>query len=282
MARPLRIEYPGAVYHITSRGNRRDAIFIDEEDHAVFFKTLGETVSRFHALCHAYCLMGNHYHLLLEAIEGNLCRAMRHLNGVYTQVYNKRHSNCGHLFQGRYKAILIEKESHLLEACRYVVLNPVRAGLAAAPVDWAWSSYRATAGLEAAPKFLTTEWLLGQFGDRFAEARCKYAEFVNDGDKRRLWEDIVAGLALGGRKFTERCRLSAHDEGDITEVPRKQRYLNRPGLAELMEITEQKGVKWLRAIEEYGYTQTEVASHCGVHYSYVSRILKRERSKVKT
>src|SRR4030066_2354760 len=128
MARPLRIEYPGAVYHITSRGNEKKLIFKDERDPEILLDTLSQVDKRYNWLCHAYCLMNNHYHLIIETPDGNLSSGMRQLNGVYTQAFNRQHNRVGHLFQGRYKAILIQKDSHLLEVCRYVVLNPVRGG----------------------------------------------------------------------------------------------------------------------------------------------------------
>ncbi len=155
MARPLRIEYPGAVYHVTSRGNEKKAVFKDDQDRELFLKILAEVNKRYHWFCHAYCLMDNHYHLLIETPEGNLSLGMRQLNGVYTQAFNKKRNRTGHLFQGRYKAILIQKDNHLLEACRYVVLNPVGARLVERPEDWKWSSYRATVGKETAHPCLT-------------------------------------------------------------------------------------------------------------------------------
>ena len=124
MARPLRIEYDGAVYHVTSRGNERKSIFKDDEDRMFFLDILKKVNDKYNLLCHAYCLMNNHYHLVIETPDGNLSKGMKQINGVYTQTYNKRHNRVGHIFQGRYKAILIQKESHLLEVSRYVVLNP--------------------------------------------------------------------------------------------------------------------------------------------------------------
>jgi len=145
MARPLRIEFPGAVYHVTSRDNTRAPIFIDDSDREDFLSILGSVVRRYNWLCHAYCLMGNHYHLIIETIEGNISRGMRQLNGVYTQKFNWKHARTGHIFQGRFKAILVEKESYLLEVSRYVVLNPVRANMVERPEAWRWSNYAATA-----------------------------------------------------------------------------------------------------------------------------------------
>ena len=148
MTRPLRIEYAGAVYHITSRGNEKKAVFRGDQDRINFLNVLQHVNKRYHWICHAYCLMENHYHLLIETPDGNLSFGMRQLNGVYTQLFNRRHQRTGHLFQGRYTSILIQKDSHLLEVCRYVVLNPVRARVVERPEAWKWSSYRATAGRE--------------------------------------------------------------------------------------------------------------------------------------
>ena len=147
MTRPLRIEYADAVYHITARGNGRQAIFHDEQDYRKFLDLLGRTVSRFNWACHAFCLMGNHYHLMIETPDANISKGMHHLNCSFSQAHHKRYDTVGHLFQGRFKAIVVDRESYLLELARYVVLNPVRAGLVANPEDWPWSSYRAMVGL---------------------------------------------------------------------------------------------------------------------------------------
>jgi putative transposase len=143
MARPLRIEFSGALYHITSRGDRREAIYEDDTDRESFLETLAEVVERFNWVCHAYCLMSNHYHLIVETPDANLSKGMRHLNGVFTQVSNRRHNRTGHLFQGRFKGIIVDQDSCLLELTRYVVLNPVRAKMVKDPGDWPWSSYGA-------------------------------------------------------------------------------------------------------------------------------------------
>ncbi|MCX7635078.1 MAG: transposase, partial [Syntrophales bacterium] len=150
MARPLRLEYEGALYHVTSRGNGRQAIFLDDADNLKFLELLGKTVDRFRWVCHAFCLMVNHYHLMIETPDANLSKGMHHLNTTFCLAHNKRHQRVGHLFQGRFKSIVVDREHYLLELARYVVLNPVRAGMVTTPADWPWSSYRQTAGLPQA------------------------------------------------------------------------------------------------------------------------------------
>jgi REP element-mobilizing transposase RayT len=159
MTRPLRIEFKGAVYHITSRGNARQAIFLDEKDFFVFLNLLCRVVKRYHFILHTYCLMNNHYHLLIETPYGNLSKGMRQLNGLYTQQFNQRHKRVGHLLQSRYQAILVDKDNYLLELYRYMVLNPVRAKIVKDPKDWRWSTYRSTTGHKGIP-CLTTDWIL--------------------------------------------------------------------------------------------------------------------------
>src|SRR6185295_167128 len=186
MARPLRIEFSGAVYHVTSRGNARQNIVVDDRDRSQFLAVLAHVVDRYGWLCHAYCLMDNHYHLLLETPQPNLSLGMRQLNGRYTQGFNRRHTRVGHLLQGRFTAILVEKEAHLLELCRYVVLNPVRAKLVSHPRRWAWSSYRATVGETRAPAWLRTDWILGQFGSRVGVAREQPARTIREIPRQQI------------------------------------------------------------------------------------------------
>ncbi|MDO8369425.1 MAG: transposase [Candidatus Nitrotoga sp.] len=144
MSRPIRIEFSNALYHVTARGDRREDIFEDDEDRQMFLSTLAQVITQFNWICHAWCLMDNHYHLLIQTPDGNLSKGMRQLNGIYTQASNRCHQRVGHLFQGRFKAILVDSDAYLLELTRYVVLNPVRAGMVKKPADWKWSSYRAS------------------------------------------------------------------------------------------------------------------------------------------
>lgn len=278
MARPLRIEYDGAVYHVTSRGNERKSIYKDDEDRTLFLDILADTNRKFNWLCHAYCLMNNHYHLIIETPDGNLSKGMRQLNGVYTQAYNRMYQRAGHVFQGRYKAILIEKESHLLEVCRYVVLNPVRARTAKHPGEWTWSSYRATVGKRKLHPCLTTDWVLGQFGAKQKEAEKGYREFVEAGSgEETIWKKVKAQSILGEDEFIENLIGYVKGDQDIKEIPKSQRYLKRPGLEEIFsdkvtrnKVTRDKKIR--EAIEKYGYSQKEIADNLGMHYSTISRL----------
>ena len=259
MARSIRIEYPGAVYHVTTRGNARMAVFVDDADRMRFLEILEDVIKRFNWLCHSYCLMENHYHLLLETIDGNLSAGMRHMNGVYTQYFNRRHDRVGHVFQGRFKAILVEKERYLLELCRYVVLNPVRAGMVKLPEEYGWSSYRSIAGFSKQLSFLAVDWILSQFGDERKKAQKHYRRFVADGIGIDVWENVKSQCILGGEKFLEKLRPLLDDKSKLKEVPRVQRYVSRPLLDDLLPRDALPGKKERdelirRAHREYGYS----------------------------
>lgn len=178
MPRQQRVQFPGALYHITSRGSRKDVIFHGEADRYFFLSTLGEVISNHKWLCHAYCLMNNHYHLLIETPEGDLSKGMQYLNSHYAQAFNRRHQGAGHAFASRYNSKLVDKDGYLLAVSRYIVLNPVRAGLVDYPARWRWSNYRGTVGLVAPDVFLYTEFILGQFSADPRLSRQLYEEFV--------------------------------------------------------------------------------------------------------
>src|SRR4030042_1943386 len=278
MARLLRIEYPGGLYHITSRGNAGGNIFQNDADQLSFFEVLNTVTERFHWVCHAYCLMDNHYHLIVETPEANLPRGMRQLNGVYTQRINRRYSKMGHLFQGRYKAILIDKDSYLLELCRYVVLNPLRARLSTRPQHWKWSSYKATAGLENPRPFLTIDWILGQFGPRRKTAQNHYRRFVTEGITRESpWKELKGQIFLGDWAIIEKRKVS--DAYDLKEIPHSQRFASRPPLEELFpaekirdRISRSKII--FAAHVDHGYTMKEIADHLNIHSATVSRAVR--------
>lgn len=280
MARPLRIEFPGALYHITSRGNAKQAIFLENEDRHKFLEVLSTVIERFNWLCHAYCLMENHYHLMIETLEGNLSRGMRQLNGVYTQVFNQRHRRVGHLFQGRYKAILVERDNHLLSLCRYVVLNPLRAGLVKKPEDWRWSSYKPTIGEVKRPPFLTIKWILSQFARKKTEAMKKYKKYVLEGiHADSPWKALTGQILLGTDSFLQKFGELLKGKEVLKEVPRVQRYVARPSLGEMFEEGKTKDRRAkaeaiYNAYSHYGYTLKEIGEYLGVHYSTVGRAIK--------
>ncbi len=279
MARPLRLEFPGAIYHLTSRGNAQAPVFLDDADRRAFLGILADTVDRYNWICHAYCLMGNHYHLLVETPDPNLSAGMRQLNGVYTQFFNRVHDRAGHLFQGRYKSILVERGSHLLELCRYIVLNPVKAGLVKRPEQWRWSSYRATAGMSRGGGFLTTDWILGQFSPKKTQARKKYIDFVNQNlpeGTQPPWERLEGRIFFGGSRFIERMREKLGKQKETAEIPKVQRFAGRKPLAELLAGISDKTERNRRictAHLEHGYTLGQIAGALGIHSSQPGGII---------
>jgi putative transposase len=285
MTRPLRLAYPGALYHVTTRGNARQAIYTDDQDRSTFLAVLAAVVTRSQWLCHAYCLMDNHYHLLIETPQGNLSAGMRQLNGVYTQRFNRRHTRVGHVFQGRFKAILVERENYLLELCRYVVLNPVRAGLAKRPQTYRWSSYRATAGLEKAPEWLTREWVLAQFSPQRRRAERQYQEFVQDGrGVASPWAQVEGQVMLGQSHFVETLKPLLADKVKVREIPRAQRLVARPALGEIVRakrvvVRDERDQAVWEAHVQYGYSLTAIGQHLGLHYTTISKIIQRQQSR---
>lgn len=237
MARPLRIQFPDAVYHVTSRGNERKAIVRNDMDRERFVRTLADMVEQYQVICHAWILMDNHYHLLIETPQANLSRAIRHLNGTYTQAFNRHHHRVGHLFQGRFTAILVDKETYLLELCRYVVLNPVRAGMVHHPQAWRWSSYRATVGEQPAPPWFTADWLLAQLADHRNRARELYRRFVIDGiaQPECPWNKVKGQIYLGSDRFlaTVQSRLETAKD---SEIPMAHRRPATPTMEDILVV----------------------------------------------
>jgi REP-associated tyrosine transposase len=258
-------------------------VFKDDTDRQNFLNTLQHVNKRYHWICHAYCLMTNHYHLLIETPDGNLALGMRQLNGVYTQLFNILHGRTGHLFQGRYKAILIQKDSHLLEVCRYVVLNPVRARMVEKPDDWKWSSYLATAGRERPQPSLTTDWVLGQFSGKRGKAEQEYRQFVSWGiGKPTIWTEVKGQALLGEEGFVDQLVDHLKKHKDVPEIPRSQRYADRPSLQKLFRektlgnmTKRNKAIS--EAIEKHGYRQREVADHLGMYFTSISRIVNAKK-----
>lgn len=275
MARPLRIELAGGLYHVTARGDRREDIYRDDEDRLKWLAILGEVCDRFNWRCHAYCQMSNHYHIVVETIEGNLSTGMRHLNGVYTQAFNRRHCLVGHLFQGRFKGILVEKDSYLLELARYVVLNPVRARMVSDVGDWPWSSYGAMVGQCVPPSWMETDWLLGQFGPTRPLARGRYVDFARAGvGLPSIWSDLQNQIVLGSEAFVEKTLNQVTAMDRLREVPMAQRRKKPVTLKEYENRYNDRADAMARAYRGGGYTMQAIADHFGVHYATVSRAVK--------
>lgn len=271
MTRPLRIEYPGALYHLTSRGNARAEIYLSDHDRLLFLDILEAVCNRLRWPCYAYCLMSNHYHLMIETPEGNLSKGMRQLNGVYTQHFNRRHGRSGHVFQGRSTSILVDRDAYLLELSCYVVLNPVRAGIVQEPEQWPWSSYGATVGTAQAPSWLACDVLLSDFGQGRAQARERYAQFVLDGIHRSsIWSALQQQMYLGDERFVTQMQSRLAADAALEEVPRVQRQPPPPSLAAMAQEHADRRTAMAAAYFSGAYPMKAIAAYFGVHYSTVS------------
>lgn len=283
MARPLRISFPDGVYHVTSRGDRRERIFVDDTDRGMLLGILAQACERFDASALAYCLMGNHYHFVLQSRRANLSRLMRHINGVYAQAFNRRHGMTGHLFQGRFTSIHVDRDAYLLEVCRYTDLNPVRAGMVDQPSDWPWSSYRSHAGLAPPPPWLDVanlrSCLIGDAPQTSADhvlAAARYRQLVADGRDVRLWETALRqGVYLGDDAFVDEVqkRMAQASRG-CAEIPREQRQ-SRSAAIDLHASDCSLEQLVHRAYVHGGMSMPEIARSMDCSVSQVSRLLKR-------
>jgi len=279
MARPIRIEYAGALYHVTSRGDRREDIFVDDEDRLIWLEVFSQVCHRFNWRCHAWCLMDNHYHIVIETIEGNLSQGMRQLNGVFTQKSNRRHGRVGHVFQGRFKAILVQKDAYLLELSRYVVLNPIRAGMVTDLLDWKWSSYLAMVGVVSSSDWLETDWILNHFGHSRKTAVNNYENFVREGvGLSPIWAALKRQVFLGDEAFVDKAVTRIEGiagEGDLREVPRVQRRAQAKPLNWYMKNYSSRDEGIVSAYVSGDYLMKDIADEFNVHYSTVSRAIKK-------
>jgi REP element-mobilizing transposase RayT len=275
MARPLRIEVPGGIYHVTSRGDRREKIYLDDSDRTYWLALFGHVCKQFNWVCYAYCLMDNHYHIVVETVEANLSKGMRQLNGVYTQQFNRNHNRVGHVYQGRYKAILVEKDSYLLELSRYVVLNPVRAGMVKNIDHWQWSSYPAMIGKSSCPEWLQADWMLGQFDNRRKLAIAAYVDFVRAGVRlSSIWEGLRGQIYLGNDEFVKKMQQHVGSDKNLSEVPRAQRRAKAKPLSYYSSFSDRnKGIA--AAYHTGDYTMKQIADEFGLHYATVSRVIKK-------
>lgn len=291
MARPLRIEFPNAFYHVTSRGNERKSVFRNNGDRERFLSYLESAHHRYGAILHVYCLMDNHYHLLLETPRGNLSQILHHINGAYTTYFNIKHGRSGHLFQGRFKAILVEKDSYSEELSRYIHLNPVRAGLVKNPSEYGWSSYRYYTGKEREPEWLTTTFILGYFGGHGRSTYRKYREFVEKGISTKLenpLRNVIASTFLGGEDFIRRIR-EEYLEGrkiDRRNVPSVKKVLKGPTPGEIEAVVAKvigEDTALYRKLcihlshQWSGWRLEEMGAHFGMKGAAVSQMSRRFR-----
>lgn len=288
MARPLRIEYPGAFYHVTARGNEQKEIFRSHKDREKFLSYLESATRRYGAAFHCYCLMSNHYHLLLETPKGNLSRIMQHINGAYTTYFNLKRKRSGHLLQGRFKAILIEADSYAAELSRYIHLNPVRANVVENPEAYPWTSYQYyTVGV--APPWLRTDFILGYFGKKAAVAREHYQRFVNEMLNQEYdspLREAVASTILGSAAFVDNIReeyLNAKKADRDLPALRDLRT-DRASVAEIVKVVEEvvdDDVRQARRIGIYlshrhsGAKLREIGEKFNLSESGVTRASKR-------
>lgn len=281
MARPLRVEFPGAVYHVIVRGNAKQDIFLTDHDRGQFTFWLARAVELHNIIIHAYCLMGNHFHLLVETPDGNLSVAMHGLNSNYAQYFNAHHNRVGHLLQGRYKSFVVEKNSYLLELARYIVLNPVRAGIAAHPRDWVWSNYKATSGCAKSPSWLCIDDTLHLFSQNKQTALREYRQFVKKGIGGKNPHDKAAhGFILGDLDFIYSIWEQTSGAEDVKEFPREERIIGRPSLKEIFDgmraNKEDRDSAIVFARGRCGYLASEIAKELGLDRSTVAKIYRKE------
>lgn len=280
MARPLRLEFSGALYHVTSRGDRRENIYENSRDRISFLDVLGDVCDECNWVCHAYCLMDNHYHLIIETPDANLSRGMRQLNGIYSQRFNRFHNRVGHCFQGRYTAIHVEKECYLLELARYVVLNPVRAEMVYSAHEWPWSSYRATVSLVKKPSWLETDWLLATFGVTKKAAIDRYKQFVSEGrGQPSPLKELRNQVYLGDADFVSHLQGLIEGDKELSEVPVSQRRSKPLPLDDYAQQASCRDGAINLAYLSGGYTLKDIGDYYGLHYSRISRIVKRAKGK---
>jgi putative transposase len=303
LARPWRIEAEGAYYHVLSRGNERRDIFIEDRDRKLFLATLGETSERFKVDVFAFVLMGNHYHLLLRTNLPNLSRAMQWLGLTYARRLNNRLKRSGHLFQGRFKAMLVENDAYMMELSCYIHRNPLRVGMVKRLIEYRWSSYPTYAYGKKGPQWLKTDLILSRFegGDRHKAYREKVQNYA--GEEGRLWEDFKHGLILGSDKFVEKIRSLTAGVLPHKEIPQQKKVM---GSVDLTEVIKQASALLGEKMEGYGgrhrvrgkakkdrdilvyalwemglFRNEEIGQIFGVSYSAVSHIVGVVREMMK-
>jgi REP element-mobilizing transposase RayT len=303
MGRPLRIEYAGALYHITARGNERKRIFLDGKDRKKFLGILADYHDRYGILIHSYVLMNNHYHLILETPRGNLLKVMHGLNGGYTGYFNRKYGRTGHLFQGRYKGIIVDKDSYLIPLSRYVHLNPIRAGVVERPEQYRWSSYPGYIGRGKQQEWVEYSWILSQFGSRRIRANRKYKKYTEEALKNKVegpFKSLRSQVILGGEEFVKGIKRMLAGKALSQEIVERKRLIEYPLLDEVMkevakafrvdgEAIRRKGdrantprrVALYLAQRYTGLGNEEIGEiFGGIHYSAVSKASGRLREEM--
>jgi putative transposase len=280
MARPPRLELANATYHVSSHSDGRNDVYVSDADRRAWLATLGQVCVRFNWICHAYCLMANQFEIVIETPEANLSKGMRQLNQVYTQYFNRTHLLTGPVFQGRFKAVLVEKDRYLLPLARDVVMNPLRAKMVRRLENWPWSSYAATAGLTSKPDWLNTDFILSQFGAQRARTMAKYAAFIQDGKNLPSVLDAVQGqIYLGSEKFVAKMRAAIEKKPGLNKTPRTNKRVLSRKLADYARAHERDEAIAL-AFLSGRHTMAAIADHFGLHLTTVSRLVKvYERQK---
>jgi putative transposase len=303
MARPWRIEFGGSYYHVISRGNEGRNIFYDDKDRRVFLDILAEVSDRFEIDVYAFVLMSNHYHFLLQTKNANLSRAMQWLGVTYSRRFNNRHSRSGHLFQGRFKSIVVENDAYVVELSCYIHRNPLRAGIVKRLIDFKWSSYPVYAYGRKGPEWLKTDLILSFFSG--GEAHQAYRDKVQNyaKEERSLWEHFRHGIIVGTQKFEDGIKAEYVSERPHREIPQQRGLVGRVNfdlfleqaaglfscdVARLRTTPRLYGTdKELRDIlvfflwEKGAYTNAEIGEAFGVGYTAVSHIVKKVKSKLK-
>lgn len=291
MSRPLRIEFPGAFYHVIQRGIERRKIFHYDKDYERFLTYLSLAHRSYGIHIHTYCLMPNHYHLIIETPKANLKEAMHMINTAYSVYYNKKNRRIGPLYQGRYKSPLIEADEYVQHVSRYIHLNPVKAKIAETPEGYKWSSYRILIGREKAPEWFKKEFILGMFGRKTGEAQKEYEQFVKDevmDSKGIIDENNIMGVVIGGRDFFEEIKKKYVDERDDEEIP-KINEIKMAHDAEKVEMIKEECEKVFKSEKERkkaeiylirrntGYSLKEISGLVGggITYSGISQVCRR-------
>ncbi|MFH2218664.1 MAG: transposase [Pseudomonadota bacterium] len=293
MARPLRINYPGAFYHVTSRGNERKNVFKSNRDREKFFEYLESATQRYDAVIHAFCLMDNHYHLLIETPSGNLPQIMRHINGAYTTYFNVKRARPGHLFQGRYKAILVEIDEYAKELSRYIHLNPIRAKMVKTPEEYEWSSYRFYIGETKPPKWLYRDFVLGYFGNKVSIAQKGYHNFVslliNEKYDSPLG-DVVSSTLLGSPGFITYIKDNfLSGKKPDRDLPALKALVEKASMQDIFDEVESvfgkesalgRNVKMFLSQRYTGEKLKDIGTHFGIGESGVAQVNRRVTDRI--